>query len=67
MLDTVTVAEPLVEGRLGGGVPCAVLGLEPRRPVPGWVGTGRRMKGFTPGGPGGGGRKGSGVRRAGST
>ena len=39
---------------LGGEarVPCAVPGLEGVRFVPGWVGAGRAMKGFTRGGSG---------------
>lgn len=60
-------AEPLVGGRLGGGDPCAVLGLEPRRLVPGWGGKGRPEKGFTPGGPGRGRGNGFDRSRAGST
>lgn len=76
VLDAAPVGgEVLVGGRLGGrlggwlgaGVPCAEVGLEPRRRGAGWVGgRGRPMKGFTPGGPGAGSGNGFGMMRVGS-
>ena len=58
--------EVLVGGLLGASVPCAEVGLEPRRPV--W-GTGRPLKGFSPGAPGAGSGNGNGLgnRRSGFT